>query len=139
MLTAEFWSRNFFRCFWRLALAYQAFARREAKLFTNGSIRLVSRISWASRRWRELVAGNDGAFYGTTSSGGLIESGSGVVYRVLQDGSGYQVLHVFPGTTNAADPQADLLVAGNVLYGTATGSSQGVGNRIGPIAGWCLR
>jgi len=70
-----------------------------------------------------LVIGNDGAFYGTTYSGGLIGGGAGVVYRVMQDGSGYQVLHAFPGGSNAANPLAGLLVAGNVLYGTASGSS----------------
>ena len=44
-----------------------------------------------------LVQGADGLFYGTTAVGGT--NGRGVLFRVGFDGTGFQVLHVFPTTT----------------------------------------
>jgi uncharacterized repeat protein (TIGR03803 family) len=64
-----------------------------------------------------LLIGDDGAFYGTTTSGG--SSNGGVIYRVRPDGSNYQVLHEF-GTSPTAgwNPEAGMIRGSDgVLYG----------------------
>ncbi|HUE35860.1 MAG TPA: choice-of-anchor tandem repeat GloVer-containing protein, partial [Candidatus Acidoferrum sp.] len=65
-----------------------------------------------------------GVLYGTTSDGGT--NGSGTVFAVNTNGSGFQVLHNFTagdvvtGTnTDGAVPYAGLVLVGNFLYGTA--------------------
>jgi uncharacterized repeat protein (TIGR03803 family) len=56
--------------------------------------------------------------YGTaTSFGGL---GYGTVFAVNTDGTGFTVLHNFAGGNDGLDPQADLILLCNTLYGTAT-------------------
>jgi uncharacterized repeat protein (TIGR03803 family) len=63
--------------------------------------------------------------YGTTASGGV--NGNGAVFALNADGSGFTNLHSFAATyytpiyTNneGAKPQAELLLSGNMLYGTA--------------------
>jgi uncharacterized repeat protein (TIGR03803 family) len=74
-----------------------------------------------------LLQGSDGALYGTTYSGG--GPGSGTVFKLNPEGSGFTVLHDFDGTTGA-NPYAGLIEAGNgALYGTARfGGSSGNGN-----------
>jgi uncharacterized repeat protein (TIGR03803 family) len=65
-----------------------------------------------------VLQGSDGKLYGTTLSGG---SGSrGVVFRVELDGTGYQVLHPFTGTSgDGANPYTGLIEASDgKLYGT---------------------
>ncbi len=64
-----------------------------------------------------LVQGVDGVLYGTTSSGG---SGSGIVFAVNTDGSGYQILHSFAGgSSDGAGPSAGLILGSDgSLYGT---------------------
>jgi uncharacterized repeat protein (TIGR03803 family) len=52
-----------------------------------------------------LVQGADGLFYGTSALGGA--NGRGVVFRLAFDGTGFQVLHVFPEAT--ADATTGLL------------------------------
>src|ERR1041384_6379576 len=42
-----------------------------------------------------VIQGSDGRFFGTTVDGGT--TGSGVVYALQADGSGYTVLHHFQG------------------------------------------
>ena len=57
--------------------------------------------------------------YGTTYVGG--SSNLGTVFRLNQDGSGYQVIKSFAGG-NAANPVAPLIFGTNgVLYGTTQG------------------
>ena len=70
-----------------------------------------------------LVQGIDGAFYGTTQSGGsnnASSGGSGTVFKLNPDGSGYQVLHHFgssPG--DGVGPTASLSQGTDqALYGT---------------------
>jgi uncharacterized repeat protein (TIGR03803 family) len=62
--------------------------------------------------------------YGTTSSGGSF--GRGTLFSVNTDGTGFRNLHTFsetsgPNSTNSdgAGPAANLILAGNTLYGTA--------------------
>ena len=90
------------------------------------------------------VKNNDGAepeaglilvsntLYGTTARGG--PSGSGTVFALNRDGTGFTNLHSFSGTASFATnddgalPQAGLAVSGNNLYGTtAIGGTWGHG------------
>jgi uncharacterized repeat protein (TIGR03803 family) len=85
-----------------------------------------------------LVLG-DSALYGTTSGGGI--SGSGTVFRLNMDGTGFLVMHslaalacweqqldVICTNSEGANLQAGLVLSGNTLYGTANGGgSSGYG------------
>jgi uncharacterized repeat protein (TIGR03803 family) len=61
-------------------------------------------------------------FYGTTRSGGSADKGT--VFKINPDGSGFNILHSFDGTTEGANPLGDLAFDNGVLYGwTSTGGS----------------
>jgi len=69
-----------------------------------------------------MLAGN--TLYGTTSAGG--SSGNGAVFAIRTDGTGYTNLYSFSQfdptiqtNTDGANPRAQLLLAGSMLYGTA--------------------
>ena len=79
-----------------------------------------------------ILSGN--TLYGTTDYGG--SSGSGTVFAINTDGTGFTNLYRFPAldtnsfTTNSdgAFPKAGLILSGNTLYGTAyAGGSSGDG------------
>ena len=80
-----------------------------------------------------LVQGHDGAFYGTTTTGGA--HGTGVIFKISADGSSFAVLHSFGplGTLFVNDTNADgcypmaALVCGKdgTLYGAATQGGPG--------------
>jgi uncharacterized repeat protein (TIGR03803 family) len=77
-----------------------------------------------------MLSGN--TLYGTATDGG--GSGSGTVFAVNTDGTGFTVLHSFTAVTSAGAnsdggaPQAGLILSGNTLYGTAfEGGSSGYG------------
>jgi uncharacterized repeat protein (TIGR03803 family) len=79
-----------------------------------------------------LVEGENGVLYGTTTFGG--EHGGGTIFRVNQDGSGYRVLHSFPGvpgfpgTIWSALPSGLVSGRDGVLYGrTIVGGTQQAG------------
>ena len=58
-----------------------------------------------------------GQLYGTTLSGG--SAGSGTVFRISPDATGYRVLHNFgTGVHDGADPTASLINLRSALYGT---------------------
>ena len=59
-----------------------------------------------------------GVLYGTTSGGGYYASGT--LFSINTNGSGYTSLYSFTGGNDGGDPQTDLLLSSNVLYGTAT-------------------
>ena len=64
-----------------------------------------------------LLAGSDGALYGTTYGGGAF--GWGCVYRITTDGSGYTKLHDFDYATEGTLSQASLVSGSDgALYGT---------------------
>jgi uncharacterized repeat protein (TIGR03803 family) len=65
--------------------------------------------------------------YGTAYRGG--SSGSGTVFAVRTNGTGFIVLHNFSGSSSdGGNPQAGLILSGNTLYGTtAYGGSPGNG------------
>lgn len=86
----------------------------------------------------ELVEGSDGLLYGVARLGG--PNGTGAVYRIARDGTGFGVLHAFGAITSAADvtpsinadgmnPTGTLLAAADgYLYGTASrGGVNGTG------------
>jgi uncharacterized repeat protein (TIGR03803 family) len=83
-----------------------------------------------------LLAGADGLLYGTASQGG--ESGRGTVFRLGMDGSGFEVMHVFPDLSTDSSPATNASGAAPLsgladgadgfLYGTASvGGANGVG------------
>ena len=70
--------------------------------------------------------------YGTTTQGG--SSGEGTVFAVNTDSTGFTNLHHFTATSalevndDGAYPNAELLLSGQTLYGTASkGGSSGLG------------
>lgn len=73
------------------------------------------------------VFGSDGKLYGTTWTGGAF--GSGVVYQMNPDGTGYTLLHTFDGAAGGSQPYAGVLVTSDgVIYGTTNfGGSSGGG------------
>ena len=62
-----------------------------------------------------LLSGS--TLYGTASQGG--SSGSGTVFKLNTDGTGFTNLHSFNYSSDGANPQAGLILSGNTLYGTA--------------------
>ena len=64
--------------------------------------------------------------YGTTMAGGT--SSNGTLFAINTDGSGFTNLYSFNGGDAGASPQSDLILSGNILYGTAaSGGSAGDG------------
>jgi uncharacterized repeat protein (TIGR03803 family) len=65
-----------------------------------------------------ILSGN--TLYGTASVGGTSGgSGSGTVFAVNTDGTGFMTLHSFTGGSNGTAPIAGLVLSGTTLYGTA--------------------
>ncbi|HZR21348.1 MAG TPA: choice-of-anchor tandem repeat GloVer-containing protein [Verrucomicrobiae bacterium] len=82
-----------------------------------------------------LLLGKDGAFYGTTQTGGAI--GNGTIFTLAPDGSSYAVLKSFGAELGeGAEPYSALIQATNgALYGTTLHggtSGQGTVFRINP-------
>jgi uncharacterized repeat protein (TIGR03803 family) len=63
-----------------------------------------------------ILSGN--TLYGTASQGGT--HGSGTVFAVNTDGTGFTNLYSFTGGSDGANPYAGLILSGNTLYGTAS-------------------
>lgn len=73
---------------------------------------------------------SDGIYlYGMTKGGGIF--GSGTIFKILPDGTGYQKLFDFDGMTNGYYPQGSLVSDGTFLYGMTT--STGINNHSGTI------
>jgi uncharacterized repeat protein (TIGR03803 family) len=64
-----------------------------------------------------ILSGN--TLYGTAQYGG--SSGRGTVFGLNTDGMGFTNLHSFTGGSDGASPDAGLVLAGNILYGTTYG------------------
>jgi uncharacterized repeat protein (TIGR03803 family) len=62
-----------------------------------------------------ISSGN--TLYGTASAGGT--NGSGTVFAVNTDGTGFKVIYTFMANTDGSAPQAGLILSGSTLYGTA--------------------
>ncbi|MFZ0932215.1 MAG: choice-of-anchor tandem repeat GloVer-containing protein [Syntrophobacteraceae bacterium] len=62
--------------------------------------------------------------YGMAASGGV--NGSGVIFQINTDGTGYQVLHSFGGVgTDGCYPYGSLTLSGTTLYGMTSGGGAG--------------
>jgi uncharacterized repeat protein (TIGR03803 family) len=64
----------------------------------------------------------DGVLYGTTSYGGsngVFADGFGTVFSVTTNGTNFAILHSFTQGYDGENPQADLVLGGKTLYGTA--------------------
>jgi len=106
----------------------------------NGTVFAVNTDGSMFTNLHGFTGGSDGAapqaglilsghtLYGTASRGGV--SGAGTVFAINTDGTGFKTLHGFtavslgsyPNTNgDGAHPQAGLVLAGNTLYGTASG------------------
>jgi len=73
--------------------------------------------------WAGLILSGN-TLYGTAIGGG--SSGRGTVFKVNTDGTGFTTLHSFTATTfdinsDGVNPEAELVLSGNTLYGTASG------------------
>ena len=75
-----------------------------------------------------LLKASDGALYGTTERGGT--GGNGTVFKLNEDGTGYDVVYAFAGGTSGNYPAAALIEVGGVLYGT---TSAGGANQVGTV------
>ena len=64
-----------------------------------------------------LALGDDGAFYGTSASGGAY--GGGTIFRIKRDGTEFSILHSFRfGTLDGRSPIGNILIRNGVIYGT---------------------
>ena len=75
-----------------------------------------------------VVEGPEGVLYGTTSAGGAV--GSGTVFKINRDGSGYSTLHDFNGPAEGSASQSGLVLGSDfALYGAeTTGGTNGYGS-----------
>ncbi len=64
-----------------------------------------------------ILSGN--TLYGAAQYGGT--GGSGTVFAVSTNGTGFTNLYVFTNGADGASPNAGVILAGNTLYGTASG------------------
>ncbi len=81
---------------------------------------------------------SDGTFlYGMTSYGGLNNNNYGTMFRIMPDGTGYEKLLDFSGSTNGNAPFGSLISVDNSLYGmTFFGGANWEGNifKYGPCS-----
>lgn len=70
-----------------------------------------------------ILSGN--TLYGTTPLGGT--NGFGTVFSVNTNGSNFTLLHTFTGLSDGAIPNKDLVLSGNMLYGTVGSGTNRVG------------
>lgn len=68
-----------------------------------------------------------GVLYGMTQHGGTL--GSGTIFQISTNGTGFQLLHSFTGTVNDGGyPYGSLIISGSTLYGmTTVGGANNVG------------
>ena len=88
--------------------------------FTNGA-------DGSQPRGGMLLSGN--TLYGTTFHGGT--NYNGTVFKMNTNGSNYQVIEAFGGYYGAAgEPEGDLVLSGNTLYGTLSVGGAGDGGSV---------
>jgi uncharacterized repeat protein (TIGR03803 family) len=78
-----------------------------------------------TEQWANLTLGSDGYLYGITSRGG--EKDSGVIYKILPDGTNYQVIYDLNYTSNTFAPLTEY---NNKLYGVTQGAGSYGGGTI---------
>ncbi len=79
-----------------------------------------------------VTEGPDGFLYGTTQAGGSVGTGSGTIFKVAKNGTGFSVLYTLTAATDGGLSVGDLVIAQvgmeTFLYGTAfNGGSNGAG------------
>jgi uncharacterized repeat protein (TIGR03803 family) len=73
-----------------------------------------------------LVQGPDGTLYGVSARGGVsAPTGSGTVFRLQPDGTGFSILYSFTNGSDGALPMAGLILSGGTLYGTTENGGSG--------------
>jgi uncharacterized repeat protein (TIGR03803 family) len=83
----------------------------------------------AAAPWAGLILSGS-TLYGTSFQGG--SSAQGAVFQVSTDGTSFTNLYSFTGGVDGAQPQAGLILAGEILYGTtSTGGSSADGTVFG--------
>jgi uncharacterized repeat protein (TIGR03803 family) len=74
----------------------------------------------------------NGVLYGTTRNGG--DANAGTVFGINLDGSGYDVLHEFNGTTDGTNPLGDLAYENGTLYGWTSAGGAGANGTLFALA-----
>ena len=102
-------------------------------IYGNGTVFAVNKTTLVFSNLHNFTGGGDGSaprggltlsgntLYGTTTSGGIYTNGT--LFAINTDGSGFTNLYSFTGGADGADPQGDLLLSGNTLYGAAGAGS----------------
>lgn len=73
-----------------------------------------------------LAQGPDGTLYGVSALGGVSgPPGSGTVFKLQPDGSGFSIIYSFTNGSDGAGPAAGLVLSGGTLYGTAENGGSG--------------
>jgi uncharacterized repeat protein (TIGR03803 family) len=76
-----------------------------------------------------VLSGN--TLYGTTFLGGT--AGEGSIFRINTDGTDFTNIYSFTGGTNGSNPEAALVMSGNMLYGTTYGPYFGQSSGYGTV------
>ena len=107
------------------AIAAAAFASPNAQSQTFSVVHTFTGGADGGNPQAGLVAGTEGNFYGTASSGG--QYGAGDVYEMSSTGT-VTVLYSFTGAADGSAPTAALLFLDGALYGTTSaGGAYGAG------------
>lgn len=100
-----------------------------------GQVMVLRRFVYASEGWRPdtpLIQASDGSIYGTTRSGGPLQSfrGGGTVFRLDPDGS-FHVVHAFGAAGDVAGPGALMQGSDGNFYGIADNytNASGIGSK----------
>jgi uncharacterized repeat protein (TIGR03803 family) len=105
--------------------------------YGNGTIFAVNITNMAFTNLYNFTGTNDGSephggltlsgntLYGTTEYGGT--NGDGTLFSISTSGANFKTLYSFSGGSDGLNPQADLVVAGNVIYGTSESGTTGSG------------
>jgi len=106
--------------------------------FTNLHSFSPTPIGWytnydgATPKARLELSGN--TLYGAASSGGPKGMGSGTLFKLNTDGSGFATLFNFPDDSNGGTGPNGLVLAGGMLYGTTAYGGQAYGGTVFKIA-----
>ena len=100
------------------ALVWVAVDRLAAQTFTTLYSFSGGTEGSSPQRCNLVLSSN--TLYGTTVFGGSF--GSGTLFAINTDGTGFRLLHTFTGGSDGAAPQGGLTLSGNILYGTTGGT-----------------
>ena len=106
--------------------------------FGVGSVFAVNTDGTGSTNLYSFTGGSDGGYPGDAGDGdrlilsgntlyGVTTLGSGTVFAVNTDGTGFTNLYSFTGGSDGLSYPSGLILSGNTLYGTAGGGSLGSG------------